>query len=158
MRLPLSSLLLVASLGCDATYVDLRPSGGEGAAASLPPAPPLADTDVVLARGTFEGRAGHAGSGEVALVAHEDGSRSLRFAEDFVSSGVPGPVLYLSERPVFGAGDAALEDLEVGPLTSKAGAQSYRLPDDVPRYMWVWIWCRPFGVEVARAMIKEVVR
>ncbi len=171
MRRILGSLLLITSIGCEATFVDLRPT--EGAEAQPPPTgargrpgepvgttgttPPAATSnDQVIAQGSFEGRAGHAGRGKVSLVAHEDGSRSLRFDDDFFTGGVPGPVVYLSERPVFGQGDAPIEDLEVAPLRTTRGAQSYGLPDDVPRYMWVWIWCKPFGVEIARAKLEVV--
>ena len=69
---------------------------------------------------------------------------------------LPGPVVILSSRESLGRSLDRDEDLELGRLTSTRGAQTYSVPilDDGRRVAWVF--CKPYGVEVARAVLTEV--
>jgi hypothetical protein len=111
---------------------------------------------VVVRRGSFEGRAGHNGSGEVELL-RIGGALELRFADSFSSSGVPGPVVVLSPRDRLGTRlDPAAGDVELGTLQRSRGPQTYPAPPGAEQAAYVWIFCKPFGVEVARAALSEV--
>jgi hypothetical protein len=157
--------VVLALAGCDATFVDQRtgstsdarpaepgiapPSAGDGAPAEGLPAG-------VFAAGTFEGRAGHAGAGSAELVRESDGRIILRLGSDFLVSGVPGPVVVLSRRDALGKSiDAAAGDLNLGTLQSTSGAQSYVVPGGDGGRRYVWVFCEPFAVEIARAKLED---
>ncbi len=82
-----------------------------------------------------------------------DGSYEVRLTMDFASQGVPGPALALSPRnPLGGSIDA--DELDIGALNMDSGAQSYALPGDPSAYAYAWIWCKPFGLDVAFAEME----
>jgi hypothetical protein len=164
--------------GCDASFVDQRPGddalpldsrlgdGGSIADAVLSgdnglPGQPDAGTDgvsgpTVYARGAFSGRSDYQGVGQAELVRRGD-VIELRFSDDFATSAVPGPVVVLSSRPDMGSairGD--LGDVELGVLKSTSGAQTYPLPGGDEGRRYAWIYCKPFGVEVARAQMEDL--
>jgi hypothetical protein len=154
--------LLMACVGCHATFVDDRPGTLDLAQPRIDLAGldlggvDLAGGAVTFARGTFEGRDGHSGSGPAELVRLSDGSVELRFGAAFVASGVPGPVVVLSSRDDMGTTiDSALGDLSLGTLISTRGEQSYPVPGDDGRRV-AFVFCKPFGVEVARAILTDV--
>jgi hypothetical protein len=151
-------LLLICLAGCDAHFVDLRPAaeaapdlGGAGfpTATDLPPA------GGVFARGTFTGRAGHGGSGTATLERTSDGSVELVFGDDFSVTAVPGPVVVLTAREELGTTIAA-SDLEIGVLSLTVGAQRYRLANGDGGRRNVFVFCKPFGVEVAKADLEPL--
>ena len=107
----------------------------------------------MLASGSFGGRAGHSGQGTASLVRDADGSERLVFGGDFSVSGVPGPEVVLTSRDSLGTSIDPATDLDLGPLQSAAGAQSYPLADDEGRRR-AFIFCKPFGVEVALAVLE----
>jgi hypothetical protein len=156
---------------CDATFTDLRdlpgdlgepdagsmiatmdPDAGTNTSTNTPPPP----SERVLARGIWEGRAGHRGEGSVELVEFANGSLELRMGADFLVSGVPGPLVILSTRDALGRNLVDGDDLQLGRLINSSGAQNYSVPilDDGRRVAWVF--CKPYGVEVARALLSEV--
>jgi hypothetical protein len=152
-----SLIFLLGSSACDATFNDLRDlSAPQDRVRRAPGGTNTSTNTRVLARGLWEGRAGHAGAGTAELVEFDDGALELRFLEDFTSSGVPGPVVVLSSRESLGRNLDGDEDLELGVLDASRGAQNYSVPilDDGRRVAWVF--CKPFGVEVARAVMAEV--
>lgn len=145
--------------GCDARFVDLRPPSRDLATAAA------ADlgNDVgdgggapgsAFARGSFVGRQGHSGSGTGELVAAAGGSVTVQLDANFSVSPVPGPVLVLTTRDALGTRiDAAAGDLEIAALPSPSGAQSYSVASDGGRRN-LFVFCKPFGVEVALAVLR----
>ncbi len=149
----LAALLLVA---CDAAFVDDRQARPD-----LRPGPDLVtvgdlpEGETVVGVGTFEGRDGHLGAGQVTLVKQLDESLELRFAAGFSVSDVPAPVVVLSSRDDLGSTiDPDAGDRELGALAASSGAQSYAVAAEVAAgRAHVFVYCKPFGVEVARARL-----
>ena len=157
-------------MACEAGFVDLRPSeishqtdaeAGEVQPGSTPDGD-RGDEDAsvgqarTVARGTWSGRSDYRASGTAELVLDASGSYRLEFSSDFSSSGVPGPVVVLSRRDVLGNRLDPSQDLELGALRSPTGGQSYDVPPGGDDRMWAWVFCKPFGVEVARARLEAV--
>jgi hypothetical protein len=94
-------------------------------------------------------RTGYAVSGSATLVIDGNIAR-LELSSDFVIAQTPGPVLYLNTTSNPNAG----QPLRVGALRSRQGAQSYvfQVPAGV-RYTRIIIWCDPFNVGMAEAII-----
>lgn len=154
MRLALALSLAVLA-ACSARFVDERAprdfAVGDPDLGALPSDGGAAED--VIARGRFTGRAGHAGAGGATLVTAANGRVELRFDDDFAVSPVPGPVVVLTARESLGT---ALTDgdRELGVLGAARGAQTYTVgTDGGERY--AFIFCKPFGVEVARALLVE---
>jgi hypothetical protein len=103
------------------------------------------------ATGSFDGRAGHFATGGAELFRRGDGATELRFDAAFSVSDVPGPEVYLSAREVLGTTIKA-GDLDLGPLLATSGAQTYLLFEDAGRRN-AFVYCKPYGIEVARAML-----
>jgi hypothetical protein len=179
LRLTLATLALSGCLfGCDAIYEDLRPTtaptrppsdgGGADGGGALDGGAPVGGGDAAavadggatpepLARGTWRGRTGYSASGTVTLERAPDGALHVRFEDDFDSQSVPGPVVVLSTRSELGSAiDPAAGDLELGVLESPRGPQRYAAPPEAVGALYAWIYCLPFGVEVARAPLAPV--
>ena len=149
---------LVVAGGCRARFVD------EGAArAASVGLGDLTGADlgaaIAAGSGTFIGRAGHLGSGSVALLDYPAQDLiELRFGADFFCSDVPGPVVVLTARDDLGTSlDALAGDLEIATLKSTSGAQSYFLrgSDVVASRDNVFVFCKPYGLEVAKAALSS---
>lgn len=117
-----------------------------------PNAQPLAPGDSLLAGMTSNGvwrRTGYAVTGNVQITASA-GVAQLVFSPDFSIANTPGPVVYVNTTNNPNTG----QPLRVGALKSRQGAQQYafQIPPGV-RYTWVIIWCDPFNVPMAEAMI-----
>lgn len=169
--LSVSLAVPLALAACNAQFVDLRP---ESERASTPVPPPGATdggsdlgeasdggaspSEVRLASGRFEGRAGHGGSGGAALY-RIGGSVELRFDSDFTVSNVPGPAIFLTSRADMGGSIDAQADIKLGTLTAFNGAQRIAVPAgaELGRRN-VFIYCQPFRVEVAKAALMEGVQ
>lgn len=157
------------SFGCSARFVDERPEeerrplipdGGGAPIADLPPSGDLGEgaQGVTLAAGTFVGRAGHGGKGGGSLYRRPDGQIEVRMAQDFGVTGVVGPVVVLTSRQDLGSMLRPQEgDLELGALRSTSGEQGYLVPGgpggDGGRRV-IFIWCKPFTVEIAKAVLE----
>jgi hypothetical protein len=146
--------LLVAFVlgGCRATFVDER--GGAGGAeagidvSELPPG-------VRVGGGRFLGRAGHVAAGAVELWDH-DGVAEVRLAADFSISDVPGPVVVLTTRDGLGTAiDPVAGDVEVAELRAPMGAQTYFGRVDGLRPTRVFVFCKPYGLEVGKAELRD---
>lgn len=102
--------------------------------------------------GDFQGQNGYRTEGTAVLRILEDGtSLSLDLQENFGASNGPGLFVYLSNsRTSVGGG------IELGPLQSNAGAQSYAVPAGVSltQYNFVLIFCRPFSVPFGAAELE----
>lgn len=108
----------------------------------------------VVASGSFSGRTGYRASGGVQLQ-RRAGQLELVFSSEFMSQAVPGPVIVLSTRDSLGNRlDEALGDIELGELSENSGAQTYPLPAAAESARYVWVYCLPFRVEVARAPLE----
>jgi hypothetical protein len=82
-----------------------------------------------------------------------DGTYEVRLSPDFVVSGVPGPAIAVSPRnPLDGRIDS--DELDIGALTSNSGPHAYALPGNPADFGFVWIWCKPFGLDVAFAEME----
>lgn len=131
-----------AGAASDAAMGDV--SGGTDAGAA----------DRLVARGVFENINYQTfGSAEVWELA--GGEFELRFSADFVTTDdIPGPAVALSVNPDISPTLVAAEgDVDLGALQRARGAQSYRLPFAPGPREYAWVWCQPFGVEVARARL-----
>ena len=149
---------------CDARFTDERPQqlsqaddAGVGAASD---GGALADgggaTEALIASGTFEGRSGDEGRGAARLGRRAGGGFALELGADFFSTSVPGPVAVLSTRPDLGTElKPSLGDLEVGPLVASSGAQVIGFAADPGARRYLWVYCKPFGVEIARAALRD---
>lgn len=162
------SVALVLSTGCDALYDDLRettlsgPTGSDGGAAApdggtLPPgtdasAPPSFAPRTAM----WQGRGGYEASGTVTFERGDNGRLQVRFGEDFSTQGVPGPVVVLSTRESLnGSAPDQAGDFNLGVLQSTSGAQVYEAPPGSENARFVWVYCLPFRVEIARATLPE---
>lgn len=117
------------------------------------PPPPM--EEMTLLQGSFEGIGSYTGSGQTSIVRRSDGGLEVRFLDDFVTSSVPGPVVVLTNRASIGSRiDPGQGDLEIAPLENTRGAQVYRIPEAGADVGYVWIFCKPFGVEIARAPLQ----
>jgi len=127
----------------------------DGGAPGVEDADPPGDGPEVLSTGTWEGRTGYRASGGARIVREPDGRLFLEMAEDFVSQGVPGPVVVVSDRDRLGTSIRPDEgDIELAQLTRTTGFQRYELPPEAADAAFSWVYCRPFGVEVARAPME----
>jgi hypothetical protein len=155
-----AALLGVVLVGCQAHFVDERPASERAAAAAGLfdlGGVDFAETDAgaLLAGGVFAGRDGHLGVGGVSLFARDDGLTELRFDDHFACSDVPGPVVVLTTRDALGTQLApARGDLALGPLIATSGAQRYLVPGGDGGRREVFIFCKPYGLEVAAAQLE----
>lgn len=157
-------------LACEARFVDQRsgasPLGQAPYDAATPPVD-LAGVDLIgadlatpadklLSKGSFTGRAGHAGAGD-GMLYRTAGGVEVRFAPNFTCSGVPGPAVFLTSRDSMGGGIDTQTDISLGTLRSTSGAQTYTVPPGAEAGRRnVFVYCQPFRVEVAKATLTDV--
>lgn len=185
-RLLWACLAALAFGACDAGFEDLRPEAvkaaqrgggpvdaaapgldaavGGGADGGASPddagagrqdaAPPA--EEMILAEGPWM-PSDYPATGASQLVRLADGGFALRFSDDFSTSGVPGPVVVLSTREALGSRlDPGAGDLRLGAMSTVRGAQMYRLPGPPGDRRRAFVFCEPFGVEVAHAVLEDV--
>ena len=100
---------------------------------------PLEDAE--LASITFESSDDYEAAGTASIV-REDGELRLELNDDF-EADPRGPDLYLRLVP---DKDSLDNFIEIAPLQSFSGAQSYELDlDNVDDYEAIYIWCKRFG-------------
>ena len=131
----------------------LAACGGGGASPTAPtptPAPtpvanptPAPTSGPVVVRGAaIRGSNGHSASG-MAEIVRNGSAYTLEIRSDFRIDGGNNDV-YLARQTDRVTGD----DLNLGNLRSRNGAQSYEMPNDGSAYPYVIIWCRPFRVPI----------
>ncbi len=133
----------MAACGVEPPFApDADPLPADGGSAGEAPAP--------AATGRFAGLAGHVAAGGVAFSAR-DGVGTISFADDFTSSRVPDPHVYLNTTTDANRGSP----VRVATLVSPAGAQTYsfRLPAGVA-YTHVLVWCDRYNVGVGAARVE----
>src|SRR3989344_5220155 len=103
----------------------------------------------VLRQGTFEGLAGHSGSGAASLI-QSGGKYFVRFEDDFRVTN--GPDLFVH----FGKAGEYAAEARLGALKGNVGGQNYEVPSGVnpSDFDEVWVWCRAFSVPFARAVLE----
>lgn len=106
-----------------------------------PPPPPPATGAVVLRRAAFRDASGHRARGDAAIVM-EQGVFRLEIADNFQTDSGSVVDLRLCKR----SDRCVASDLDLGPIQSRRGAQTYILPDAAAQYPFVVVWCRPFQV------------
>jgi hypothetical protein len=104
---------------------------------------------LTLASGSFEGRAGHRGSGTASLI-EIDGKSYLRFEDDFDIQN--GPDLFVH----FGNDGEYDREASLGRLKGNIGGQNYEIPEgvDPQDYSEVWVWCRAFSTPFVVAELQ----
>jgi hypothetical protein len=164
-------LFSLAIVGCDASFTDLRPQdalgfdaglldagfvdGGGADASTEDASDPIPER--TIRRGTFSGRGSYTGRGSVEIVRTSAGAFEARLGADFFASNVPGPHFVLTTRDRIGARiDPGAGDIDLGAMSRTSGAQTYAAPAAAENASFAWIYCRPFGVEIARAELEEV--
>ena len=119
---------------------DAMPAGDAGAAAAAPPAAARA--------GQFEGVAGHRAAG-TALLISAGGAEYLRF-EDFEVTNGPDLRVYLTRGGDVGDG------LHLAKLKGSRGDQNYDITGlGAGEYDTVVVYCQPFGVHFAHAVLSD---
>lgn len=120
---------------------------------SLTPAQVEVAEPTIALSGTFkDADSFHRGSGKATLYILSDGKRVLRF-EDFTVTNGPALSVYLV-RSVDGNVDSGF--LDIGKLKGNRGNQNYEIPadTDLSAYHSVIIWCVPFSVTFAIALLQ----
>lgn len=137
----LYALLLITAVGCNGAEPPTAPD-------AVPVAPGAPSPTGSAVMGAFT-RTGYNVTGSATLNV-ERGVAQLDFSSDFSIARTPGPFVYLntSANPNMG------QPLRVAALRSLTGAQRYtfQVPAGV-RYTHVIIWCDPFNVGMAQAII-----
>ena len=148
---------------CEAGFTDFRPEGIVNQVGSSTIDAGFVDGGAVevmaatLADGDWRGRGSYSGAGRVTIAIDDQGATVLRLSEDFSVSSVPGPFLVMSSRDSLGASiEPSMGDIEIGVLAESRGAQTYPIPVEAAGLPYAWVFCKPFGVEVARAELMEV--
>jgi hypothetical protein len=130
-----------------ATPTTTTPTTTTTTTTSTIPRPP-----VELRRATFQGLAGHRGSGDAAVYRLEDSSILLRFEDVDIGSGPALHVYLVPGADQRGTGGGVY----VAALTAERGNQNYTPPDGVDITTGTWtvlVWCDTFTVEVANATL-----
>lgn len=99
-----------------------------------------------LARGTFEGLAGHRAQGTARIIEIE-GKRYVRFESDFRVTNGPDLFVYLGREGKYDP------NVRLAALKGNEGSQNYELPTShgLAAYDAVWVWCRAFSVPFGKA-------
>lgn len=184
VQVALFALACFFVIGCEASFDDLRPESealvpqdplpedmGEESESDATGTDALPDDDVLpdddadsdegddpveIASGTFEGRGGYGASGS-ASIWKVGSSWEVRLNDDFVVDSVPGPVMVLTQGSSLGSSiDASRGDLELGVLESNQGTSVFDIGADPGDRFVLWVFCKPFGLEVARAQLEEL--
>ncbi|MCC6639150.1 DM13 domain-containing protein [Candidatus Falkowbacteria bacterium] len=94
----------------------------------------------------------HKGSGDVVISKTKQGA--LMTFKNFAVTPGPDLFVYLSKERPQEQGDDLGEFVNLGPLQSNKGDQSYALPQNYEEYGSVVIWCRAFGVLFSYAPLR----
>ena len=98
----------------------------------------------------------HRGSGGVAIYRLPDGSLILRLEDIRVTNGPALHVLLASHAGPASRDDVAEGYVDLGPLKGNLGSQNYEITadTDLSQYQSVVIYCMPFHVVFATAMLE----
>lgn len=138
-----SVVLLALLASCSSAEPPMAPN-----ATPLTPDTPLSNGAATSAPFT---RTGYDVSGMATLIIDKDRAQ-LDFSSDFAIANTPGPFIYLNTEANPNRG----RPLRVAALRSRTGAQRYtfQVPAGV-RYTHVIIWCDPFNVAMAHAVLPS---
>lgn len=139
--------LVAITLSCS-----IDPPGAPDAVPVAPEAEPASpDAGGGQARvGQFRGLAGHRASGGVRFTVNGEVG-TIEFEENFSSTGVPDPFVYVNNAPDANRGTP----LRVSRLDQSRGAQTYafRIPSGL-QYTHVLVWCDRYNVGVGAATLN----
>lgn len=111
--------------------------------------------DRLAAQGKFKPR-DYNGEGTASLYELAGGGWELRLGKDFKTESVPGPVVVLAKEKTLGKKlKPKRGDVDLGKLKSDSGASTYKLPFPPGPRRVVFIYCKPFGLEVSRAILQD---
>lgn len=117
------------------------------------PTMPVADnfdesTATLVKMGMMIGIGGHTASGTASI--YESNGRHVVVLDPYSSQNGPDLKVYLSKNV------EASSYLNLGPLQSTAGKQTYAVPGSakIDEYKYVHIWCERYSVEFARAQVE----
>lgn len=109
----------------------------------------MATEPVVIRSATLSGVSGHSASGTARILRQPGGGYLLELGNDFrIDSGNNDVIL------TRGTGDPAPTDLNLGPMHSTRGFQTYPLPDAAGSYSYVMLWCRPFRIPIGLGELR----
>jgi len=104
--------------------------------------------------GTFESNPAnrYEVSGSAQLGYDQNGDLMLKFSSDFQTDNGPGVFIYLTTAPH----SLTPDHIELGPIISVNGAQSYSIPAAVGlfQYDYVLVHCKPFNVPFGSARLE----
>lgn len=102
-----------------------------------------------LKEGIFTGLKGHDAKGTVKIL-EIDGKKYLRLEDNFEVTNGPDLYVYLGKDGRYNP------KAEIARLKGNVGGQNYEIPAsvDLNDNNEVWIWCKAFSVEFARAILK----
>ena len=113
-------------------------------------APAIVDVPPGSRDGAFTPTTGHEAVGEAIVVRQDDGSLILTFSSDFSVTDGPGLYVYLSN--LRGVNSSSLQ---IAPLTSAAGTQSYRIEGaSITQFDYAVVHCVPFMATFAWAQLN----
>ena len=137
----LCAVVLIATAACSSAEAPTAPN-----AVPTTPDTPLSNGTGVTASFT---RTGYNVTGMATLTV-ENGVAQLDFSADFSIASTPGPFVYLNTDANPNRG----QPLRVSALRNRTGAKRYtfQIPAGV-RYTHVIIWCDPFNVGMAHAVL-----
>lgn len=91
----------------------------------------------------------HTTRGTAAIKSNEQGKLELTFSSEFKTDAGPRLEVFLSKGP-----KPTASDINLGPLKSIQGAQTYSVPDSISivDYDWVVVYCTDFSVTFGNGM------
>ena len=138
----------------DLSGVDLYGVDFSGVDFSTPPDLSPSPTSGVFAQGTMTCRS-ECATGTVQLKRNPDGSVELDLLSDFTTGGGPAYHVLLTSRSTIGTAiNPSQGDLDLGPLKSDSGEQSYPVPGGDGGRRYAWVYCKTYGIEVGRAPLS----
>lgn len=118
----------------------------------------LPEGSVVLATGEFNAvDIVREASGEITIYQLPDGSRLLRFSDDFESTRAPDVRIILTRNPdPMDARGVGVDYLEIAPLRGNFGAQTYSIPEvaDFSRYPIMALYSQAYDGLIATLTIR----
>jgi len=104
----------------------------------------------IVGEGSFIGLEGHNAKGTTKLL-KADEKYFVRLEDDFEVTNGPDLFVFLGKDGKYDP------SAEVGRLKGNVGGQNYNIPDniDIGKYNEVWIWCKAFSVDFAKAPLGQ---
>lgn len=143
---------LVTAVGVGNITITATTTGTNGQSISDDTSINIINTGTVEKTGTLSGSYSLKGTFTLKEIPNSD-DLELSINDDyFLSSGVPGPYLYLSNSPLTVIGNGSKE---ISRVTTFSGAHKYIIPNTkINDFKYVFYWCKPFGVRIGNGEIN----